>query len=174
MIKRLTYFTDDAWSLDWEQFKEKHEHHVLVIVPLAHDQAQKSATDRYDSIREDETRPPINDDYRVGILHRPGEHAQAGPITVGRASGNNIVVSNIEVSKQHALFEVDGDQWTIQDCGSTNGTYVNSARIDPDQKVELTSSDAVKIGPGVSAVFFSPAGFYQFLRSNEVRQHLAE
>lgn len=174
MIKRLTYFTEDAWSLDWEQFKVKHNCHVIVMVPIPSPSSDKGSTDRYDAVREDEVRPPINSEYRVGLLSRPGQNVEADMVKVGRGPDSDIVVSNIEVSKNHAVFERQDGKWFIRDCGSTNGTYLNGDRIEPDKRAELESSDYVKIGPGVSAVFFNPGDFYQFLRSNEVREHLAE
>lgn len=50
-------------------------------------------------------------------------------LTIGRVNGNSIIYTLSYVSSEHArLSYVDG-QWSIQDLGSTNGTYVNGKRV---------------------------------------------
>lgn len=49
--------------------------------------------------------------------------------TIGR-SGNDIDLDDPEASRAHALVEVLGDQAILRDLGSTNGTWVDSERIE--------------------------------------------
>ena len=70
---------------------------------------------------------------------------------IGRAEGNDIVLGEKSVSRQHAEFHRIGDTFTVSDVGSLNGTYVNRDRIDT---VQLTDSDEVQIGK-YRLVFFS-------------------
>jgi pSer/pThr/pTyr-binding forkhead associated (FHA) protein len=52
------------------------------------------------------------------------------PVTVGRAPENAIVLAlDPSVSRRHAVFERDGDQWTVRDVGSTHGTTVDGAPV---------------------------------------------
>ncbi len=53
------------------------------------------------------------------------------PITLGRGTQNSIVLSDEYVSARHARVFPDRatGQWKLEDLGSTNGTYVNEARI---------------------------------------------
>ena len=46
------------------------------------------------------------------------------------------------VSGSHGNIVKSGDSWVIEDAGSTNGTYVNGARI---QRQELKKGDRVRI-----------------------------
>jgi pSer/pThr/pTyr-binding forkhead associated (FHA) protein len=49
--------------------------------------------------------------------------------TVGR-SGNDIDLDDPEASRSHAAVEVLADQAILRDLGSTNGTWVDSERIE--------------------------------------------
>ncbi len=50
-------------------------------------------------------------------------------ITVGRAATCDLVVSDTYVSNVHArIFAKDGSYW-LEDLGSTNGTYMNRAKV---------------------------------------------
>lgn len=167
VIKRLDQFVIDA-SMDWDQFKAAHDYHVLVLIPAKGEPEQSYSTSRY--ARPLTARPPIDDSYRVGVLKkRLGGHPFSQFVTIGRAPNNDIILQDIEVSKVHAFFERADDSWTVRDNESTNGTYHNGVRIPADQKTVLRSTDTLKIGPGVSAVFFGPNDFYQFLNSPEVQ-----
>lgn len=63
--------------------------------------------------------------------------------TIGKNPDNNIVMSNDDVSRKHAVVykDVSGNV-VIEDLGSTNGTYVNGSRI---VKHVLKSGDKVTI-----------------------------
>jgi ABC transport system ATP-binding/permease protein len=65
-------------------------------------------------------------------------------LTIGRASECNLVLDSPLVSRHHARLQRFGPAHILIDLGSTNGTYVNSQRID---RVELHAGDVVQIGP---------------------------
>lgn len=46
---------------------------------------------------------------------------------IGRAETADVLLPNESVSELHAEIEFDGAQWTVRDCGSTNGTLVDGA-----------------------------------------------
>jgi len=52
-------------------------------------------------------------------------------LTVGRRPASDVaLVSDLEVSRSHALLETVGGQWTVVDDGmSRNGTFVNGSRV---------------------------------------------
>ncbi len=49
-------------------------------------------------------------------------------MVLGRAN-TDIVVNDMEVSRQHAALEVFSDRCIIRDLNSTNGTYVDGVKI---------------------------------------------
>jgi len=50
-------------------------------------------------------------------------------LTLGRASDNDIVLQDLEVSRHHARLRRSERGWVLEDLGSTNGTYVNGSRL---------------------------------------------
>jgi predicted Zn finger-like uncharacterized protein len=79
---------------------------------------------------------PLPGDVRFSLAVIAG--AQAGsvfPITkprifIGRGSAMDVQLKDSEVSRRHAMIEVQGDEATLLDLGATNGTYVDGKRID--------------------------------------------
>jgi pSer/pThr/pTyr-binding forkhead associated (FHA) protein len=69
--------------------------------------------------------------------------AQA-PILIGRGNDAAIRLDDDYVSTRHARIASSGDQWFVEDLGSTNGTYIGSARI--TQPTTLTLGTQVRIG----------------------------
>jgi ABC-2 type transport system ATP-binding protein len=67
-------------------------------------------------------------------------------VVVGRDPGaaDVILSQDTEVSRRHATFTPAGAGLTVQDLGSTNGTFVNGRRI--EGAVALNTGDKVKIG----------------------------
>jgi hypothetical protein len=57
----------------------------------------------------------------------PREHISItrAPITIGRLSSNDVVLSDPNVSRRHAELRRDAGRWVLVDLGSTNGTLVN-------------------------------------------------
>jgi len=64
-------------------------------------------------------------------------------ITVGRSSANHIVLDNPNVSSSHAKFIIKDNTVTLEDTGSTNGSYVNGEKI--ISKV-VTNHDRINFG----------------------------
>ena len=69
--------------------------------------------------------------------------AQA-PILIGRGNDAAIRLDDDYVSTRHARIASSGDQWFVEDLGSTNGTYIGSARI--TQPTTLALGTQVRIG----------------------------
>ena len=66
-------------------------------------------------------------------------------LTIGRGNQNDIAIGTDEyASARHARFEPRQDGVWVQDLGSTNGTYLNGARLEHPRR--LTEGDIVRIG----------------------------
>jgi hypothetical protein len=73
-----------------------------------------------------------------------GEYA-TGPVnsfTIGRVDGNDMIMPDYAISKQHAIVEIKRGIYSIRDCDSTNGTMVNGKRLDK-KPVQLNDGDVV-------------------------------
>ena len=66
-----------------------------------------------------------------------------GTTTVGRHPDSDIFLDDITVSRHHCRFRSEGQDFEVEDSGSTNGTYVNGERV--DQSV-LHPGDEVIVG----------------------------
>jgi pSer/pThr/pTyr-binding forkhead associated (FHA) protein len=67
----------------------------------------------------------------------------SSPVTIGRSSNNDIVVSDSNVSRKHAELRDDGGLWILTDLGSTNGTLVNGR---PATQQQLEDDDRLTFG----------------------------
>ena len=78
-----------------------------------------------------------------------GERAELAdaPILIGRGPDAAIRLDDDYVSTRHARVAASGDQWVVEDLGSTNGTYIGNARI--TQPTTLTIGTQVRVGKTV-------------------------
>jgi pSer/pThr/pTyr-binding forkhead associated (FHA) protein len=67
-------------------------------------------------------------------------------IVIGRSSDLDMVLVEDMVSRKHAKISTQGGQITIQDLGSTNGTFVNGEKV---KKVRLKEGDRILIGTSI-------------------------
>ncbi|MBC7609558.1 MAG: FHA domain-containing protein [Polaromonas sp.] len=63
--------------------------------------------------------------------------------SLGRRPYNDIVIDNLAVSGEHAVFQMSGNEVNLEDLNSTNGTYVNGKAV---KKQLLQNTDTVEIG----------------------------
>ncbi|MGH8861132.1 MAG: FHA domain-containing protein FhaB/FipA, partial [Jatrophihabitantaceae bacterium] len=61
----------------------------------------------------------------------------ASPVTIGRAEDSTLVVADDFVSTRHARFSPRGEQWMVEDLGSTNGTYLGHRKLDGPVPMEV-------------------------------------
>lgn len=84
------------------------------------------------------------------LLHPPGpDIGKRTRLTdqayvVGRDADADLVINRNAVSRQHSrLFRNDRAAWAVEDMGSTNGTFVNEARVD---RTQLRDGDQIRFG----------------------------
>jgi pilus assembly protein CpaF len=77
-----------------------------------------------------------------------------GEVSVGRLSGNDIVLAKGNVSKYHAKIVLKDGKFVVRDMNSTNGTYVNGKKIAAPQVIKPT--DKVYVGDYIISVEEAP------------------
>ncbi|GAA1253527.1 FHA domain-containing protein [Prauserella halophila] len=59
------------------------------------------------------------------------------PILIGRADDSTLVLDDDYASTRHARISLRGDEWYVEDLGSTNGTYLDRAKVTAPLRVPL-------------------------------------
>ncbi|MEV5380190.1 ABC transporter ATP-binding protein/permease [Streptomyces nondiastaticus] len=86
--------------------------------------------------------PPVYGDRSPTSFHQMA--VGRGTMRIGRALENDLVVSDLQVSRHHAEFRATGDgRFEIVDLGSHNGTYVNGQ---PVRQQVIGPQDIVGVG----------------------------
>ncbi len=74
------------------------------------------------------------------------------PITIGRAEDSTLVVADDYASARHARLTPRNGEWYLEDLGSTNGTYLDRAKVTGPTPVPL----GVPIRIGRTAIELRP------------------
>lgn len=67
-------------------------------------------------------------------------------LLLGRDPASDVVITHPTVSRRHARLEWDGTRLTVEDLGSSGGTFVNGARV---QRARLAPGDVLRLGPTI-------------------------
>jgi pSer/pThr/pTyr-binding forkhead associated (FHA) protein len=59
------------------------------------------------------------------------------PILIGRADDSTLVLDDDYASTRHARLSLRGNDWYVEDLGSTNGTYLDRAKVTAPLRVPL-------------------------------------
>jgi hypothetical protein len=85
-----------------------------------------------------------------------GEHPLDGEVVVGRQPGAaGLALADPGVSRRHAAVRESAGSITVEDLGSSNGTFVNGRPISGE--VELADGDEIQIGGTMISVHSSEA-----------------
>ncbi|HET7356417.1 MAG TPA: FHA domain-containing protein [Nocardioidaceae bacterium] len=66
------------------------------------------------------------------------------PLLIGRGPDAAIRLDDDYVSTRHARIAASGDQWYVEDLGSTNGTYLGTRRL--TQPAVVQAGSQIRIG----------------------------
>lgn len=117
------------------------------------------ATDLYGPRRKPtRTRQPVaspNDQRKVRrhpreiVVHHPTGNPEVialngDAVTLGRSTVASVVVDDVYVSDEHAQVMPLDEGWVVRDLGSTNGTFLNGAKV--TQPTALAAGDHLRIG----------------------------
>jgi pSer/pThr/pTyr-binding forkhead associated (FHA) protein len=90
------------------------------------------------------------------VVHRPDSRPQVirlngdSEVTFGRAAESTVAVADPYVSERHAHVFHDGQDWLVEDLGSTNGTFLNQVKVTSPTPIE--AGDQLGIGKTVVEV----------------------
>lgn len=65
-------------------------------------------------------------------------------MVLGRSSECDLPIKHTSISREHAAFSKEGEDWFIEDLGSSNGSWLNKDKL--TGKVKLAEKDIVKCG----------------------------
>src|SRR5947209_3084213 len=94
------------------------------------------------------------------LIQCPDGQTKTVPLTgdrlsIGRSSAAELCFpEDAGLSRQHFAFENQGEDWTVQDLGSKNGTFVNNIPL----KARLILKAGDRITAGHLVVVYSPDG----------------
>jgi pSer/pThr/pTyr-binding forkhead associated (FHA) protein len=91
-------------------------------------------------------------------------------IIIGRSSDLDMVLVEDMVSRKHAKITTDNHVVTIQDLGSTNGTFVNGEKV---RKADLKDGDRILIGTSIIKIIFVDGENTSHLTETEARSKMA-
>src|ERR1039457_442075 len=96
--------------------------------------------------------------HRELLIQCPDGQMKTVPLTGERISFGRSSAAELSfpedagLSRQHFAFELQGEDWTVQDLGSKNGTFVNNIPL----KAKLILNPGDRITAGHLVIVFSP------------------
>jgi pSer/pThr/pTyr-binding forkhead associated (FHA) protein len=91
-------------------------------------------------------------------------------IIIGRSSDLDMVLVEDMVSRKHAKITTDENVVTIQDLGSTNGTFVNGEKV---RKADLKDGDRILIGTSIIKIVYVEGESTSSMSETEARSKMA-
>ncbi len=106
-------------------------------------------------LEEDTMQAPLSDAVEALLVHviestdlRIPETvlSQTETTTIGRQAGVYLLIDEPTISRLHAEINYASGHFMLRDVGSSNGTYVNDMRLEPERLYQLKTNDQVRIG----------------------------
>jgi hypothetical protein len=86
---------------------------------------------------------------REVVVHAPGGAPQVVALKghgllLGRGPGVDVHLEDVYTSDEHAEILPDDGSWSVRDLGSTNGTFLNGAKV--TRPTPLAAGDQLRLG----------------------------
>jgi hypothetical protein len=164
-LQRVSQLIAETRNLTESDFAARYPALAVIIEPFDGSLPvnPRDATTRFSVKKVTVEEAPVRASGRVGWFP---EH---GRLRLGREPGCEILLPHPSISKQHALIERTAAGWTLSDAGSTNGTFLDGRRLEPDERAPLADGDRVVLGEFIMVrPCFAPASLYQLVRAADV------
>ena len=73
-------------------------------------------------------------------------HLTQSVFTLGRNADNDIVLPAEGVSRHHTRLQATSLGWVV-DLGGTNGTWIDSRRLRPNEPAPISPGSTIRVGP---------------------------
>lgn len=126
-------------------------------------------TDNFKTIRLTPGKNAPHDLGKQGILtvkKATGSNAFGMMITMGRAKNNDLVIPDQRMSKFHCYFRRLGEQWSLTDANSTNGTVVDGKTVPGERSLPLRSGSKIELSGAIDVLFLLPADLFVMLQES--------
>jgi len=103
------------------------------------------------------------------ITAKESYHLTKPKTSIGRRQNNDIVVSDLTISRNHAEIMADSNKFTLKDLSSRNGTYLNGK---PIKVAEIKNNDIISLDKAGKISFrFEIAEQYAVIPSEDFLEH---
>jgi hypothetical protein len=108
----------------------------------------------------------------IKIIRKRNYNYHPEKVIIGRSVTSDIILDNEDVSRTHAYIycDIERNECYLVDNGSSNGTFLNKKKITPRTPSILSDNDEIAFAREARVVYFSSAGFYNFLQSLTVKE----
>ena len=93
---------------------------------------------------------------------------ETGQITLGRSPTCDLQIEEGTVSQVHLIFRSSEAGWTVEDPGSTNGSWLDGVRLDKAVRKSLTEGARLQAAQ-VLFTFASSSGLWRRLEAEALR-----
>ncbi len=154
-------------------FRQKYSHPFLVEVYRPKDDFEDDGDAQTGEVQSVDFSQEVSEwmIMKTIAVAKPDRGISESRVTVGRAKSNDIVLRGSKISKRHASFDKDKDQWRLMDMGSANGTAVNGNRLQKNQKAKIKSRDVISFWR-YAFEFHEASSFIEFLLKVVLRRGL--
>lgn len=119
--------------------------------PLAGAEAIKPDTPRYDAtVAGGDTNYGLTERFQLRYCFKGGEDKThvllSGKTSIGRGKENDLTLEDQEVSRHHAVIEIEGGSLWITDLNSTNGVTIDGLRLNPLERHQVSAGKKIAIG----------------------------
>jgi hypothetical protein len=146
-------------------FRRRHPSPVLIVTGKAAELVERGSSREVTMV----AKPSTGHVKELALINRvfpiiKAPFSPRGPVLLGRTGDNDVAIPEYSISKRHCFFEFQPGKIFICDCGSTNGTLLNGARLEPKTSAPLSGGEVITLGR-YAFMFQTATGFLDYVRS---------